>query len=259
MAPSQMKETAKPNVQTLAGKTIAGRIEKKPPAFFVTLAIRNKNESFENALNDHVKQESLVTNPPSATQTAVSLSRDEEDSPFNLDDAIPRAGLRFPGEKKGKRPILGRWSAENRVVEALRADMKVIHKRHVQGIISPIFHQAAKMAENGYMWDLAGREDVTEEEGTEIWKRFLGKLWADSTRRWPRKLSQYQFTKFFSALAEARWAEIHEPKNDGQEPGLLVKHISMFLDAAEMAGFPWANGGGVFSDEDEDYDDDVEE
>lgn len=265
MAPYQMKATSKPNFQPLAGKKVlAGRIEKQEKkrsqqikkttyALHSVLTYRPKKDAFNTALADQVKQESLATNPSSETQATV-CPPEEEDDLFNLQDAIPKVGLRFPGEKKGKRPILGGWGAENRVVEALHADMKVIHKRHAQGVISPIFHQAAEMLDEGYIWGLARREDITAEEGSDIWKRFLGKLWVDSNKKWARKLSQHQFTKFFSALAEARWAEIHQPKNDGEEHGLLVRHISMFLDAAERAGFPWANGGDVFSDGDDDDD-----
>lgn len=96
-----------------------------------------------------MKQQSRVTDPPSGPQTTVSQPEDEEDYPFNLQDAIPKAGLRLPGEKNGKRPIPGRWGAENRVVEALHADMNIIHKLHAQSVVSPIFHHAAKMIEDG--------------------------------------------------------------------------------------------------------------
>lgn len=266
MAPSQIKASSKVNSQPEAGtKVLSGRIEKQEKhgaqqlkqtvsASTSVLILRPKNEAFNTALTDRVNQESLVTNPATEIQTADGLS-EEEDSPFNLQEAIPKSGLRFPGEKKGKRPILGKWKAENRVVEALYTDMTIIHKRHAQGVISPIFHQAAEMLDNGYMWGLARHEDITQEEASDIWKRFLGKLWVDSNKRWPHKLSQYQFIRFFSALAEARWTEIHQPKTDGEKPGLLVHHISMFLEAAERAGFQWANGGDVFSDGDDDDDD----
>lgn len=259
MAPSQMKAGSKANSKPEAGtKVLSGRIEKQEKTISASnrvLALRPKNGAFNTALNDCVNQESLFTNPATATQMADVLP-EEENSPFNLQEAIPKSGLRFPGEKKGKRPILGKWKAENRVVEALYTDMTIIHKRHAQGVISPIFHQAAEMLDNGYMWGLARHEDITGEEASDIWKRFLGKLWVDSNKRWPQKLSQHQFTKFFSALAEARWTEIHQPKTDGEKPGLLVHHISMFLEAAERAGFQWANGGDVFSDSDSDGDDD---
>lgn len=269
MAPYQMKATSKPKFQPLAGKKVlAGRIEKQEKhgtqkakkttyALHSVLTFRPKKEAFNTALADQVKQESVIADPPSAIETAESLPEEEVDSPFNLQDAIPKSGLRFPGEKKGKRSILGRWKAENRVVEALHADMEIINKRHAQGIISPIFYQAAGMLDKGYIWGLVRYEDTTQEEGSDIWKRFLGKLWADSIKKWPHKLSQAQFTKFFSALAEARWAEIHQPKNDGEDPGLLVQNISLFLEAAERSGFPWANGGDIFSDDDE-FDDDEE-
>lgn len=52
------------------------------------------------------------------------------------------------------------------------------------------------------------------------------------------RLSQLQFAKFFSALAEARWAGIHQPKTGENEPGLLAHNISMFLETAERVGFP---------------------
>lgn len=246
-----MKASSKAKSQPEAGtKVLSGRIEKREKtisASNIVLALRPKNEAFNTALNDRVNQESLVTN-------TATLSEDEN-SPFNLQEAIPKSGLRFPGEMKGKRPILGKWKAENRVVEALYTDMTIIHKRHAQGVISPVFYQAAEMIEDGYLWGLARHEDITQEEASDIWKRFLAKLWVDSKKKWPRRLSQHQFAKFFSALAEARWTEIHQPKTDGEKPGLLVHHISMFLEAAENAGFPWANGGDVFSDSDDDEDD----
>lgn len=267
MAPYQMKATSKPKFQPLGGgKVLTGRVEKQGKAMRAShsvLASRPKNDSSITALADRVEQISLVADPSSeiesprtseASNTAEAvddLPMEGENSPFNLQDAIPKSGLRFPGEEKGKRLILGRWQAENRVAEALYADMPVIHKRHAQGVISPIFHQATEMLDQGYMGGLARHEDITQEEGSEMWKRFLGKLWVDSNKKWPHKLSQPQFTKFFSALAEARWTDIYQPKPGGRDPGLLVQHISLFLDAAERAGFPWANGGEVFSDEDE--------
>lgn len=271
MAPYQMKATSQPKFKPLARRrTLAGRIEKsgaqqvkKSLALLRTFTFRPKKDSsentptdqvkqdsFEKALADRVNEESLVTNPQAASANTV-FPAENNDRPFRLRDAIPRAGLRFPGEKKGNRPIIGKWKAENRVARALHADMGIIHKRHAQGVISPVFHQAAEMIEGGYLQGLARHEDITEEEGSDIWKRFLGKLWVDSVKKWPHRLSQHQFTKFFSALAEARWAEIHQPKNDGEPHGLLVRHISMFLEAADRAGFPWANGGDVFSDDEE--------
>lgn len=256
MAPYQMKATSKPNFEPLGGgKVLTGRVEKQGKAMRAShsvLASRPKNDSSITALTDRVKHMSLVTDPPSETEPPSDLPMEGENSPFNLHDAIPKSGLRFPGEKKGKRSILGNWTAENRVAEALYADMPVIHKRHAQGVISPIFHQAAAMLDDGYIWGLVRFEDTTQEEGSDIWKRFLGKLWVDSTKKWPRKLSQPQFTKFFSALAEARWTELYQPKSGGRDHGLLVQNISLFLEAAERTGFPWANGGDVFSDDEED-------
>lgn len=275
MAPYQMKATSKAKFQPLARRrTLAGRIEKqeKPGAqqvkkkslsFLRTLAFHPKKDSSENAptnpvkqdsfkqaLADRINEESLNTNTQTPTANAVCLA-ENKDRPFRLRDAIPRCGFRFPGEKKGLRPVLGRWKAENTVARALHADMGIIHKRHAQGVISPIFHQAAEMIEDGYLQGLAIHEDITVEEGSDIWKRFLGKLWVDSVKKWPRRLSQHQFANFFSALTEARWAEIQQPKTDGEAPGLLVQHISMFLEAAERAGFPWAKGGDIFSDDDD--------
>ncbi|KAK7716918.1 hypothetical protein SLS64_002472 [Diaporthe eres] len=275
MAPYQMKATSKAKFQPLARRrTLAGRIEKqekpsgqqvkkKPLAFLRTLTFRPKKDSSENAPTNQVKQdsftkaladrideESLVTNPQAPTANTVCPA-ENKDRPFKLREAIPRSGFRFPGEKKSRRPVLGRWKAENTVARALHADMGIIHKRHAQGVISPVFHQAAEMIEGGYLQGLARHEDITEEEGSDIWKRFLGKLWVDSVKKWPHRLSQHQFANFFSALTEARWAEIQQPKNDGEAPGLLVRHISMFLEAAERAGFPWAKGGDTFSDDEE--------
>lgn len=249
-----MKANSKANSQQNAGtKILSGRIEKQEKhSLNSVLTFRPKNEAFNSALSDRVNQESLVNKPQSATQTVDGLPHDEEGSNFNLQDAIPKCGLRFPDEKKGKRPILGRWEAENRVVQALHADMEIIHKQYAQNVISPVFHQAAEMIEDGYLWGLVRHEEITQEEASDIWKRFLAKLWVDSNKKWPHKLSQHQFAKFFSALAEARWTEIHQPKTDGEKRGLLVHHISMFLEAAERAGFPWANGGDVFSDSDDD-------
>lgn len=251
-----MKASSKANSQPEAGtKVLSGRIEKQEKhSLNSVLTFRPKNEAFNSALSDRVNQESLVTKPQSATQTADGLPHDEEDSSFNLQDAIPKCGLRFPDEKKGKRPILGRWEAENRVVQALHADMEIIHKQYAQGIISPVFYQAAQMIEDGYLWGLVRHEEITEEESSNVWKRFLAKLWVDSNKKWPRRLSQLQFAKFFSALAEARWAGIHQPKTGENEPGLLAQNISMFLDTAERVGFPWANGGDIFSDEDDEDD-----
>jgi len=215
------------------------------------LADHAMQDTVDTALTDQVNEESLVTNPPSVTEAPV-LVTEEMNKPFKLDEAIPKAGLRFLGEWDGrKRSIMGRWTSENEVAAALHADMAIIHKRHAQGVISPIFHQAAKMLEDGYMWGLARHEDITEEEARDNWKRFLGRLWADSVRKWPGRLSQKRFSHFFSALAEARWAGIHQPNIDARQPGLLVQHISLFLDAADRAGFPWAIGGNVFNDDDD--------
>ncbi|KAH8771137.1 hypothetical protein F5883DRAFT_551872 [Diaporthe sp. PMI_573] len=259
MAPAHFK-SSKPKFQPRAGtKVLAGRIEKKASkqsnltvhTFATVLTIRTRNDATNDAPTDHamqdtvdtaltgqVNEESLVTNPPSATEAPV-LATKEMNKPFKLDEAIPKAGLRFLGEWDGrKRSIMGRWTSENEVAKALHADMAIIHKRHAQGVISPIFHQAAKMLEDGYMWGLARHEDITEEEARDNWKRFLGRLWADSVRKWPGRLSQKRFAHFFSALAEARWAGIHQPKIDAREPGLLVQHISLFLDAADRAVSP---------------------
>lgn len=269
MAPPHLK-ASKPKFQPRAGsKVLVGRIEKQLAKMTLNthstiLTIRPKNPStngpgdqvkqdpLEDALTDRVNELSLVTNPPIANPAPVFLPP-QTDRPFKLSDAIPKSGLRFPSEQKGKRSILGRFKSDNRVAQALHADMGIIHKRHAQGVISPIFHQAAEMVRNGYMWGLASRKDATAEEAKDMWKRFLGRLWVDSVKKWPRRLSQQQFAHFFSTLAEARWAEIHQPKSDSRfrEPGLLVQHISLFLEAAEEDGFPWANGGDVFSDSDE--------
>lgn len=266
MVPSQIKASSKAKSQPEAGKKVlSGRIEKQEKrgtqqfkqttnSFNSVLAFRPKNEAFNTALTDRVNQESLITNPQSIAQTADRMPHDEENSSFNLQDAIPKCGFRFPDEKKGKRPILGRWEAENRVVQALYADMEIIHKNYAQSVISPVFYQAAQMIEDGYLWGLVRHEEITDEESSTIWKRFLAKLWVDSSKKWPRRLSQLQFAKFFSALAEARWAGIHLPKTGESEPGLLAQNISMFLETAERVGFPWANGGDIFSDEDDEDD-----
>lgn len=246
MAPSQKKANSQPEAGT---KVLSGRIEKQEKTISAStsvLALRPKNEAFNTALNDRVNQESLVTNTTTLPE--------DEDSNFNLQDAIPKCGFRFPDEKKGKRPILGRWEAENRVVQALHADMEIIHKNYAQGVISPVFYQAAQMIEGGYLGGLVRHEEITDEESSTIWKRFLAKLWVDSQKKWPRRLSQLQFAKFFSALAEARWAGIHLPKTGESEPGLLAQNISKFLETAESFGFPWANGGDIFSDEDDEDD-----
>lgn len=129
--------------------------------------------------------------------------------------------------------------------------MQVIHKRNVQGAISPAFHQAAELLDSGYIQGLAIHEDVTGEECRGLWRRFIGKLWVDSAMKWPRELSQTHFSRFMCVLAEARWTEIHIPKTDGREPGLLARHISMFLEAAERVGFPWAGVGDIFCSEDD--------
>lgn len=267
MAPPHLK-ASKPKFQPRAGsKVLVGRIEKQLAKMTLhtsstVLTIRPKNPStsgpgdqvkqdpLKTALTDRVNEESLVTNPPSATP-APDFLPPQTDTPFKLCEAIPKAGFRFSGEERGRRSILGRSNAENRVAIALHADMAVIHKRHAQGVISPIFHQAAEMVRDGYIWELARREDTTAEEARDIWKRFLARLWVSSVKKWPRRLSRNRFSHFFSALAEARWACIHQPKSDGKEPGLLVQHISLFLEAAEEAGFPWAHGGDVFSEDDE--------
>lgn len=276
MAPYQMKATSKAKFQPRARRrTLAGRIEKqekagpqqvkkKSLAFLRTLAFHPKKDSSENvptdqvkqdsfkkALADRVNEEALVSNTQTPTADT-ACPAENEDHPFKLRDGIPKAGLRFAGEWKGKRTILGNWKKEDKVAQALCADMKVIHKRNVQGVISPVFHQAAEMLDNGYMWGLAMREDITEEETRGFWERFLGKLWVDSAMKWPRKLSQAQFSRFICVLAEARWSEIHVPKTHGREPGLLIRHISLFLEAAERAGFPWAGAGEIsFGDDHE--------
>lgn len=277
MAPPCMKSSRPKFQPRVGGRILTGRIEKQKGhvnrqstlamhTFSAVLTIRTKNDATNNAptdqarqdtvdtvMTDQVNEESLVTDTPSVTEAPVPHPPEETRKPFKLHEAIPKAGLRFPGEGEGrKRSILGRWTSENRVAQALHADMIVIHKRHTQGVISPIFHQAAEMLEGGYMSGLARHEDITADEARDIWKRFPGKLWVDSVRKWPRKLSQRQFIQFFSALAEARWAEIIQPKMDAQEPGILIRYISLFLDVADRAGFPWANGGDVFNDEDDD-------
>ncbi|KAI7779811.1 hypothetical protein LA080_000309 [Diaporthe eres] len=262
MAPYQMKATSKAKFQPRARRrTLAGRIEKqekagaqqvkkKSLAFLRTLAFHPKKDSSENvptdqvkqdsfkkALADRVNEEALVSNTQTPTADT-ACPAENEDHPFKLRD--------------GKRTILGSWKKEDKVAQALCADMKVIHKRNVQGVISPVFHQAAEMLDNGYMWGLAMREDITEEETRGFWERFLGKLWVDSAMKWPRKLSQAQFSRFICVLAEARWSEIHVPKTHGREPGLLIRHISLFLEAAERAGFPWAGAGEIsFGDDHE--------
>jgi hypothetical protein len=195
MAPAHFK-SSKPKFQPRAGtKVLAGKIEKKASkqsnltvhTFATVLTIRTRNDAtndaptdhamqdtVDNAVTDHamqdtvdtaltgqVNEESLVTNPPSATEAPVLVTK-EMNKPFKLDEAIPKAGLRFLGEWDGrKRSIMGRWTSENEVAKALHADMAIIHKRHAQGVISPIFHQAAKMLEDGYMWGLARHEDIT--------------------------------------------------------------------------------------------------
>lgn len=267
MTPPHLK-ASKPSFQPRAGsKVLVGRIEKQLSkmtlnTYSTALTIRPKNpstngpadqmkqDSLKDALIDRVNEQSLVTNPASTTQAPI-LVPTQTDTPFHLYDAIPKAGLRFRGEEKGRHSILGRSNADSRVAKALHADMTIIHKRHAQGVISPVFHQAAEMIKSGDIWELARREDATAEEARDIWERFLVRLRADSVKKWPRKLSRKKFSHFFSALAEARWAGIHQPKVDRREPGLLVQHISLFLEAAEEAGFPWAHGGDVFSDDDE--------
>ncbi|KAG6368660.1 hypothetical protein INS49_002873 [Diaporthe citri] len=243
MAPYQMSVTSQAKFKPLARRrTLAGRIEKqekpgaqqvkkKPLAFLKTLAFRPKKDPSENAPTDQVKQdsfkkaladrvdeESLVTNTQTPAAANTVCLAENKDRPFRLHDAIPRSGLRFPGEKEGNRPIIGKWKAENK------------------GVVSPVFHQAAEMIEGGYLQGLTRHEDITEEGGSDIWKRFLGKLWVDSIKKW---------------AAQVVPAPVHQPKNDGEPPGLLVRHISMFLEAAERAGSPWAKGGDVFSDDDD--------
>lgn len=259
MAPYQVKGDSKPTDQPLAGdKVLTGRVEKQqngsqpPNAFLGALTFRPKNQTVTAALTDQINQESLITKPPSTTQTITRLP-ESEDSRFSLQDAIPKSGLRFPGEQKGKRPILGKWKVENMVAEALCADMNIVHKRHAQSIISPIFHQAAELIiKDRYLGGLVRHEDVTDEEGRHIWKLFMAKLWVVSNRKWPHRLSQNHFIKFFSALAEARWMCIHQPKPDQRDLGLLVQSITRFLDAADEAGLPWSKGGDAFSDDDDD-------
>lgn len=260
MAPYQVKGDCKPTGQHLAGdKVLTGRVEKQqngsqpPNALLGALTFRPKNQTVTAALTDQINQESLIANPPSTTQTVTGLPEHEEDSRFSLQEAIPKAGLRFPGEQKGKRPILGKWKVENMVAEALCADMNIVHKRHAQSVISPIFHQAAELIiKDRYLGGLVRHEDITDEEGRGIWKRFLAKLRTVSNRKWPQRLSQNHFIKFFSALAEARWMGIHQPKPDQREAGLLVQSITRFLDAAQEAGIPWSKGGDAFSDDDDD-------
>lgn len=262
MAPYQVKGGSKPTSQYLAGdKVLTGRVEKQqngsqpPNAFLSALTFRPKNQAVTAALADQINQDSLITNPPSTAQTVTGLPKSEEDSRFSLQEAIPKSGLRFPGEQKGKRPILGKWKVENMVAEALCADMNIVHKRHAQSVISPIFHQAAELIiKERYLGGLVRHEDITNEEGRHIWKLFLAKLRTVSNRKWPHRLSENHFIKFFSALAEARWMGIYQPKPDQREAGLLVQSITRFLDAAHEAGIPWSKGGDAFSDDDDDVD-----
>jgi hypothetical protein len=147
-------------------------------------------------LTNQANEESHVTEPPNVTEAPVLLQQ-ETDKHFKLTEAIPSAGFRFPAEYKGKSTIQGRFKYDNRVARALHADMKIIHKRHVQAVISPVFHQAADLVKSGYMWQMARREDVTQEEGRDLWERFLGKLRVHiHCRKWPLKLSEAQFSHF---------------------------------------------------------------
>lgn len=210
----------------------------------------------ETTLVDQVSEQSPTTDATSATQTA-----DDEEEPlpvlvekrFNLQDAIPKNGLQFRWEIKGKRAILGRWKAENAVAKALYSDMDIIHKAKAQGVISPVIHQATKMIECGTLHEISARiGNGTDAEGDQVWNLFLGRLWANSCKKWPRRLSRKQFINFFSTLVEARWTEIVCPKLAcGEKPGLLVQHLSLFLDAANAQEFSWANGGDILNDYEE--------
>lgn len=130
MAPYQMKANSKPKFKPLARRrTIAGRIEKqekngiqnsknKTLEFLRTLSVRTKKdcpnapasqvkqEPLKPALSDRVNEESLVTNPPTPTVNAACPPQNNKRL-FKLRKAIPKAGLRFPGEWEGKRSILG--------------------------------------------------------------------------------------------------------------------------------------------------------
>ncbi|KAJ0122300.1 hypothetical protein J7T55_002813 [Diaporthe amygdali] len=282
-----MKAASKPKFQPVAGRTtLSGRITKqdryasqKSHSFLSALTFRPKQDSPvvqtqianqanecpsqnadspNNTLPSPVKQVSPIVDLSVAMQAINLLSETKKKYPFKLRKAIPKAGFRFPGETKGKRSILGRWENENKVAWALCADMnhiddmENIDKNVVQKVVSPVFYKAAEMIENGYLWGLTRREDITRGEGRRIWKRFLAKLWVESPMKWPQRLTQKQFSQFVSSLAEAHWAWILQPRTDGREHGLLAKQISLFLQAADEADFPWANGGDVFLADEED-------
>lgn len=180
---------------------------------------------------------------------------DNDPLPFKLKSAIPKVDMRFPDDKDHKYKILGRQHRDAEVVWALCADMEERDKNLVQNLVSPVFHKAAMMIEGGALRALVGNRDVKKVDGAMIWARFLAQLQSESPKKWPGRLSIERFSQFISALAEARWWEIHQPKNDGRKHGLLVQHISMFLAAAEDARFPWAHGGHVFYNVDEDEED----
>lgn len=285
MAPYQMKVASKPKFQPVAGRTtLSGRITKqdryasqKSHSFLSALTFRPKQDSLvvqtqiENQANEFPTQDAdsvngALTFPVEQNPTLANFSFAaqatnfllEKKCPFKLCEAILKAGLRFPGETKGKRSILGKLENENKVAWAPCVDMDHIDdvddidKNLVQKVVSPVFCKAAEMIENGYLWGLARREDITRGEGRRIWKRFLAKLWVESPMKWPQRLTQKQFSQFVSSLAEAHWAWTLQPRTDGREHGLLAKQISLFLQAADEADFPWANGGDVFLADEED-------
>ncbi|KAG8159856.1 hypothetical protein KVR01_010493 [Diaporthe batatas] len=205
--------------------------------------------------------DSVMGNPPVASATSATHAAGDEneeedehvDKPFKLGDGIPKAGFQFRKEGPRGRSILGRFETENIVVEALYPDMDIIHKSKAQGVISPVFHEAANMVEDGIIEEhLVRIGKLVPGHSRRIWRWFFGRLWVDSKSKWPRRLSQQQFIHFVSCLAEARWREENSPKNpNGEKPGLLAQNVSLFLNVAEEKGFAWSNGGEAFGDKEE--------
>lgn len=137
---------------------------------------------------------------------------DKDPLPFELKSAIPKVGMRLADDHTHKKWILGRRQWDAQVVWALCADMEERDKSLVESLVSPVFHKAAKMIEEGALSVLVGNRDVRRVDGRVVWARFLAKLQSESPKKWPRKLPVERFSQFISALAEARWWEIQLPK-----------------------------------------------
>lgn len=232
--------------------------------------IRTTTQQFDSVLTFHMDQNSPATNPPLVTDPPIVTNpepkeearnfdpRTKEGRDFYLKSAFPSSGLRFPNAKAHRNTILGRHQRDAQVAWTLCADMEHVNKKNVQDLVSNVFHEAAKMIQEGAMGTSMG-QDATDVNGREVWAGFFRKLYVESSNKWPRRLSLERFTQFITALAEARWWAMQEPNPRGRQPGPLVHYISSFLSAADNSGVSWFNGGTVFYDADEVVDEDVDE